>query len=105
LVQLLSALGVGEVSAFATLEESGTDLGSDVCRGKVDKGVMKETDFLEEEGPAVPGAVVFLVCPFGFRIEDSIFRVIIEEIQEEISLGNGTISKFFGTCAGKEERM
>jgi hypothetical protein len=105
LVQLLLALGVGEVSPFTTLEERGTDLGSDVCRGKVDKGVLKETNLLEEESPAVPGAVVFLVPPFGFRIEDSIFRVIIREIQEEIWLGSGTISKFFGTCAGKEEMM
>jgi hypothetical protein len=104
-VQLLSVLGVGEVSAFATLEESGANLGPDGRGSEVNKGVMNETNFLEEEGPAVPGAVIFLVCPFGFQIEDSIFRVTIKEIQEEISLGNGTISKFFGTCSGKEEMM
>jgi hypothetical protein len=66
-VQLLSGLGVGEVSLFATLEESGTNLGQDGRGSEVNKGVMNETDFLEEEGPTVLSTVVFLVCPFGFE--------------------------------------
>jgi hypothetical protein len=104
-VQLLSSFGIGEVAAFAALKEGCADLASDGWWSEVDKGVAKETNLVEEQGPAVPGAVVFLVCPFGFRIEDSIFRVIIGEIQEEISLGKGAIRKFLGTCSGKEERM
>jgi hypothetical protein len=96
-VQLLSLLWVGEVAAFAALEEGGADLGLDGRGCKVDKGVAKETNILEEQGPAVPSVIVLFVCPFGFRVEDSIFGVIVEEIQEEISLGSGTINKFLCT--------
>ena len=96
---------VGEVSALAALEEAGADMAPGGAWKVVEVGVAVETDFVEEEGPAVPGAVVLVVCPCCRGVIDSCFRVTVEKIQEEISLGRGTIRKFAGTWDGKLERM
>ena len=96
---------VGEVSALAALEEAGADMAPGGAWKVVEVGVAVETDFVEEEGPAVPGAIVLVVCPCCLGVIYSCFRVTVEKIQEEISLGRGTIRKFAGTWDGKLERM
>ena len=90
-IQLSFALGIGEVASLAALEEGGADLGAGVGGEGVEIGVVAEANFLEEKSPSVPGTIIFVVCTFGLGVVDPVFRVTVEKIQEEISLGRGTI--------------
>ena len=104
-IQLLFAFGVGEVPPFAALEEAGADVTAGVGRKLVKVGVALESEFLEETGPALPGPVVLVVCPCCFGVVDSCFSVTVEKIQEEISLGRGTMRKFDGTWCARVDEM
>jgi hypothetical protein len=99
-VQLGSSFGVGKVSSFDALEEAGGELTA--CSGGkgVEVGIGCETGCMEEEEPAGPDAVGVGVGIFGFGVVDSVVRVSIEEIQEEMALGSGAMRKFGGTWSG-----
>ena len=90
-IQLKFTSGVGEVASLAALEEGGADLGAGVEGEGVEVEVAFKANFLEEEAPSEPGAIMFVVCAFGLGVVDPVFRVMVEEIQDEISLGRGTI--------------
>ena len=99
-VQLGSAFGIGEVSAFGTLEEAGGKVTPGTGRQGVEVGVVGEARFGEEEEPARPDAIGVGVCVFRFGVVDPFARVSVEEIQEEIALGSGAMRKFGGTWSG-----
>jgi hypothetical protein len=96
-VQLVAAFGVGEVPSLDALEEAGGELAAGVSRQGIEVGVCGEAGFCDKEEPARPGAVGFRMGVFRFRVVDSLPRVSIEEIQEEIALGSGAMRKFGGT--------